>query len=67
MPKVIAKCCLKCNFFHGALYCCVRYLNIEYQNVFFKSTTQKVIAKSSVGCKFHDLKYLEFGIYVHFP
>ena len=35
--KVVAKCCLNWIFFHGALYCCVRYSNIEYQDEIFKT------------------------------
>jgi hypothetical protein len=34
--KVVAKCCLNWIFFHGALYCCVRYSTIEYQHKIFK-------------------------------
>ena len=30
--KVIAKSCLNWIIFHGSLYCCVRYSNIEYQD-----------------------------------
>ena len=29
LPKMVPKCCLHWIFFHGALYCCVRFSNIE--------------------------------------
>ena len=36
--KVVIKCCLNWNFvFHGDLYCCVKYSNIEYQDEIFKT------------------------------
>ena len=34
--KVVAKL-FNLDFFHGALYCCVMYSNIEYQDGIFKS------------------------------
>ena len=53
-----ANCCL--IFFHGALYCCVRYSNKEYQDEIFRFiiryTAQKVVAKYGFGYRFHDLK-----------
>ena len=69
--KIIAKCCLKCMFFLGALYCCVRYSSIKYQDeilqLIIKSIIQKVIAKSSFKRRFHDLKYFEVGYLFHIP
>ena len=58
-------------FFHGALYCCVRYSHIEYQDEIFKTYCwkyyffQKVMAKSGFRCQFYDLKYFEVGFFFH--
>ena len=53
--------------FYGALYCCVRYSNIEYQHEFFNtminSITQVVMAETGFGRRFYDLKYFEVGIF----
>ena len=47
-PKVIAKYCLNwIYFFHGALYCCVRYSHIEYQDEIFKTYHKKYYSKGN--------------------
>ena len=30
--KLVATCCLNWDFFHSALYCCVRYRNTKFQD-----------------------------------
>jgi hypothetical protein len=35
--KVVVKCYFKLEKNHGALYCCVKYSNIEYQDEIFKN------------------------------
>jgi hypothetical protein len=54
--KAVAKCCLNWVYFHGSIYCCVRYSNIEYQDEIFKlvikNIIQKVVAKSGFGYRF---------------
>ena len=62
--KAVVKCCL--IFFHGALYCRVRYSNIGTSKLIINSTTQKVMAKSSVGRRFHDIKDFEVEIFFIF-
>ena len=32
-----------------------------------KSITQKVMAKSGIGCRYHELKYFEVGFFCHIP
>ena len=57
------KVLLKLEFFHAALYYCVRYSNIEYQDEIIKFITQKVMAKYSIGCRFCDFKYFEVDFF----
>jgi hypothetical protein len=47
LVKVLTKCCLNWVLFHGALYCCVRYSNIEYQDEFFKTNHKKYCSKGN--------------------
>jgi hypothetical protein len=51
--KVVEKCYLNWIFSLGALFCCLRYSNIEYQDDIFqniiKKTAQKVMAKFGFG------------------
>ena len=66
-PKGSSKVLFRLDFFfHGTLYCCVRYSNIEYQDEIFKtiikSTAQKVMANYCFGHRVHDLQYFEVGI-----
>ena len=37
MSNLSSKVLFNWIFFHGALYCCVRYSNIEYQDEIFKT------------------------------
>ena len=37
MPKGSSKVFFKLDFINDALYCCVRYSNIEYQDEIFKT------------------------------
>ena len=37
MPKVVSRGSLNWIVIHGALYCCVRYSNIKYQDEIFKT------------------------------
>ena len=43
--KVVAKHFLNWIYFHGTLYCCARYSNIEYQDEIFKNVSLKVLLK----------------------
>ena len=44
-----------------------RPLKLRCQKMLIESDAQKVMAKSSYGCKFHDLKYFEVGLFFHIP
>ena len=65
--KVVAKCCLNCEFFnfffHNDLYCCLKDSNVEYQAKIFKlineGDAQKQMIESSFGCRFRDLNYFD--------
>ena len=65
--KVVAKCCLDWNFFHGALYRLVRFSNTKYQDkiskLIIKSISQTVMIKFGFERRFHDLKYFEIGFF----
>ena len=58
------------RFFHDALYCCVRYSNIKYQDeslkFMIKCIASKTMAKYGFGRRFHDLKYFKVG-FCHIP
>jgi hypothetical protein len=62
--KQVEKCCFN---FHDALYCCVKYSNVECQYEIFKllikSNTQKQMLNSNFGREFHDLKYFELDFF----
>ena len=68
--KVIAKCSLNWAFSHGALYCCVRHSNIEFECEIFKTyhqyIAQKVMVKSRFRRRFHDCNFFEFE-FLHIP
>ena len=34
---VVANCCLNSIIFHGDLYCCAKYSNVEYKDETFKT------------------------------
>ena len=65
--NIVAECCLNWIFFNGALYCCVRYkyqisnMKMRSSKIIIKNIAQKVMAKSSLGHRFHDLRYFEVG------
>ena len=59
--KVVSNCFLKFIYFHGDLYCCVKYYIVEYEDEIFKtyhkSNAQKKMARFGFGCKFYDLNF----------
>ena len=62
MPKSSSKVLFKLGFFfHGNLYCCARYSNINnktrYSKLIIKSDAQKVMARYGFGSRFYDIKY----------
>ena len=73
MPTNNSNLLFKFNFFLllSVLYCCVWYLNIEYQDEIFQmifySNIKKEITTFSIIRKFCDVKYFECGIYSRIP
>ena len=42
-------------------------INMRSSKLIIKSSAQKVMAKFSFRCRFHDLTYFEVGIVFHVP
>ena len=61
MRKHSSKVLFKLDLFHGALYCCVSYSNMKYEDETFKidhdEYYSKVMAKIGFGCRFHGLRF----------
>ena len=70
--NVVAECCLNWPFFHGALYCCVRYSNIECQDEIFKTYHKKYCSKGNgwnlvLEINFMTLNILKLDFFPHNP
>ena len=60
--NVVAECCLNWPFFHGALYCCVRYSNIECQDEIFKTYHKKYCSKGNGWNLVLDINFMTLNI-----
>ena len=45
----------------------IQNINLRFMRLIIKRNAQKQMSRSSFVCKFHDLNYLELGLFFHIP